>query len=172
MTRTPSGGPARAIGPDWQQLGSVGIGPLLVEHCVAEHHWHEDPAGTAWIGGNNAGFDIRNHRGRTDAKTSWYGTGLWAGWLQFAAPRGGFAPENVDYIAPVILTGVRVGFDVAGTTGGSVTATYDSFDLWVIPVAVVNDLIEYQAYGRSSVPLDAISAYKVGRTQPRTLPAQ
>jgi hypothetical protein len=78
----------------------------------------------------------------------------------------------VDYIAPVILTGVRVGFDVAGATGGSVIATYDSFDLWVIPVAIVNALLIYNSRGRSSIPLEAISAYKVERTQPRTVPAE
>lgn len=171
MTRSHSRRPASAIGPDWQQRGSVAIGPLLVEHCVAEHHWNEDPAGTAWIGGNNPGWDIENHRGRTDAKTAWFGTGRWESYLQFAAPLGGFAPANVDYIAAAVLTGVRVGFDVVGATGGSVIATYDSFELWIIPVAVVNDLLVYNSRGRSSVPLDAIAAYKVGRTQARTVPA-
>lgn len=68
MTRPrPQEGP---IGPDWQKLGSVAIGPLLVEHCVAERHWNEHPAGTASIGGNNAGFDNSNRRGRTGDLTA------------------------------------------------------------------------------------------------------
>jgi hypothetical protein len=159
--------PAATPDPDWKGLGSVGIGPVLAEHCVAEHHWHEDSDGTRWIGGNNGGFDIENKYGRTDAKTAWLGTGRRAGWLQFAAPNGGFDPLRVDFIAPVILYGVEVGFATTGGAAGRVTAHYEGSELWVIPVGVVNGLIEYGAKGRSSVPLDAIAAYKVTRDQTR-----
>ncbi|MDQ2836447.1 MAG: hypothetical protein M3Y42_00575 [Actinomycetota bacterium] len=144
---------------DWPDVGSVGIFPVLVEHAVAEHHWHEDE-GTRWIGGNNAGFDIVNTHRRTDAKTAWYGNGKYSDRLCFAAPEHGFDPLKVDFIAPVVLDNPTASYSASSSSGGRVVATYETSRLWVIPVDVVNGLLCFHAKGRSSVELAKIAPYE------------
>ena len=87
---------------DWPEVGWVGVFPVLVEHVVAEYWWQIDQEGTRWVGGNNPGRDITGAPGTVEAKTAWLDSQETR--LCFAAPVGGFNPDRVDFVAPVICT--------------------------------------------------------------------
>lgn len=143
---------------DWETRGWTSIEPVLAEHVVAEHHWRED-ADTTWFGGRNAGFDVSNKLRRTDAKKAWFNTGD-DEHLYFAAPEEGFNPAKVDAIAPVVLTGVSIGYRTRSGGGGEVTGRYESARMWLVPVTDLNPLLEYQAKGRSRVRLASMTPYE------------
>lgn len=144
---------------DWDTRGWTSIEPVLAEHFVAEHHWREKPESTLWFGGRNAGFDVSNALRRTDAKKAWFNVGD-DEYLYFAAPKNGFNPDKVDAIAPVVLSGVSIGYEVCPSGGGKVIGRYESARMWLIPVTELNSMLQYQAKGRSRVPLALLFPYE------------
>lgn len=136
--------------------------PTMVEHVVAEQLWASDPEGTRWRGGNNPGYDVIGSGERVDAKTAWYGTGVLAGRLCFAAPEQ-FDADRVQAVAPVVLVNARLAWAAQPGGGGRIVGAYDDAEMWKIPVTLVNRLMQRHSKAKSSILLKDIAQYKVNR---------
>ena len=143
---------------DWKGQGRTSIYPVLTEHAAAEYLWRRDGDPT-WFGGHNKGFDIESKGLRYEVKTAWFNTAH-PGRLYFPAPLGGFDSDCCDVVVPVMLEGTSVSYETRDG-GGQVTGRYETAMMWFIDVAVINELLHYEAKARSWIDVEQVTAYRV-----------